>query len=151
VKDFFIWNVYFEMFGGTNARHRDADLLAKSSLVHRDALWLIQGSVGTYAGANMPHTGHLFLEQVEATILGAFKTDKLERKSYSCYADITLVDWKELYYGSALPRLVALKKKLDPNNLFRNPQSLIDTPPPPSSSGTNLVLQAGYANVHPLN
>jgi len=145
-----MWNVYFEMFGGTNAKHRQADLLVKSSMVHRDALWLIQGSIGTWINADMPHVGHLFLEKMDSTIKAALKLDKIENKSYSCYADITLEDWKELYYGSALPRLIALKKQLDPTNLFRNPQSLIDTPPPSTADG-KLVLQEGYVNVHPLN
>jgi hypothetical protein len=149
---FFMWNIYFEMFGGTNARHRQADLLAKSSMVYRDALWLIQGSVSTWVNGDMPHTGHLFMEKIDSTIDSALKKDRIKRKSYSCYADITLENWKDLYYGSALPRLVALKKQLDPTNLFRNPQSLIDTPTVSNAGNGDLVLQdKGYSNVHPLN
>ena len=149
-EDFFVWNIYFEMFGGTNARHRDADLIEKSSMTNRDALWLIQASVGTYVDHPLSHDGHTYLEKIDATLIEALKRDNLQRGSYSCYADITLKDWKQLYYGEALPRLTALKRKLDPTNLFRNPQSLIDTPPPPSP--TKLVVQKdeGYANVHPL-
>lgn len=146
--EYFAWNIYFEMFGGTNARHRDADLVRSSSMVHRDGLWLIQASVGTYVDGPMSHEAHQYIQQIDSTIIGAFARDKLERKSYSCYADITLEDWKGLYYGTALPRLVALKKRIDPTNLFRNPQSLIETPPPTSVTG--LLSQQGYANVHPL-
>lgn len=150
-EDYFAYNVYFEMFGGTNARHRDADLVKKSSLVHRDALWLIQSSVATYLGAPLAHSAHQYLEMIDSALIKAFKEDKVDRKSYSCYADATLTDWKELYYGSALPRLVALKKKLDPTNLFRNTQSLIDTPIM-SPEHTLLVQKDGLrTNVHPLS
>jgi FAD/FMN-containing dehydrogenase len=31
---------------------------------------------------------------------------------------------KTLYYGSNYPRLVELKEKLDPGNIFANPQSV---------------------------
>ncbi|UZJ52192.1 hypothetical protein CBS101457_001512 [Exobasidium rhododendri] len=146
-NEFFSWNIYFEMFGGTNARHRDADLVRQSSMVHRDALWLIQASVGTYAEGGMPHDGYEYINKVDSDLIEALKRDNLERASYSCYADITLENWKELYYGSAVSRLTDLKMRLDPTNLFRNPQSLIDAPSAASQSG--LVMQ-DYANVHPL-
>lgn len=148
-NQFYSWNVYFEMFGGSNARHRDSDLVSTSSMVNRDALWLIQTSVGSFWDADLPHAAHNFIEEIESSLATAFKKDKLEKRSYSCYADITLETWKQSYYAEAVPRLTALKTKLDPTNLFRNPQSLIDTPPA-SSEGKLHIQSEGYANVHPL-
>ncbi|CAG8701401.1 28897_t:CDS:2, partial [Racocetra persica] len=45
--------------------------------------------------------------------------------SYSCYQnyiDKDLHDWQTRYYGSSFPKLVAVKRKFDPDNLFNFPQ-----------------------------
>ncbi|MGW0824843.1 FAD-binding oxidoreductase [Streptomyces sp. NPDC002845] len=44
--------------------------------------------------------------------------------AYQNYTDPTLPNWRKSYYGDAAPRLTTLKKRYDPNNFFRFPQSL---------------------------
>ncbi|MFE4860841.1 FAD-binding oxidoreductase [Streptomyces sp. NPDC056670] len=44
--------------------------------------------------------------------------------AYQNYPDPSLTDWRTAYYGTAAPRLAALKKQYDPDRLFDFPQAL---------------------------
>lgn len=118
--------MYMEMYGGANARHAAPDVVRQTSFPHRDGLWLIQSTVGIAGSGFVPPDGYEWLNQIDSLTRKALEQDKIGMASYSCYTDPHLADgeWKELYYGNSIPRLVQLKHKLDPENLFRNPQSL---------------------------
>jgi FAD/FMN-containing dehydrogenase len=43
---------------------------------------------------------------------------------YRNYPDVELPNWETAYYGKSYPRLQALKRQFDPDNLIRHPQSV---------------------------
>ncbi|KAG0208786.1 hypothetical protein BGX33_006026 [Mortierella sp. NVP41] len=45
-------------------------------------------------------------------------------RGYQNYIDIEIPNWMDAYYGSAMPRLKKTKAAVDPNNVFRFPQSI---------------------------
>ena len=122
------WNVYMEMSGGSNAKYRDdPELVRSSSLPHRDTLWLVQASVGTAPAGVIDDSGHQLLKELNDVFTKAIEQSGTRVVGYGCYTDSDLTrdgSWKKLYYDQNLDRLTQLKHKLDPSNLFRNPQSL---------------------------
>ncbi|KAJ1017871.1 hypothetical protein NDA16_005187 [Ustilago loliicola] len=123
---FWAWNVYFELFGGGSPAHAQPKAKELSSFPHRDGLWLIQIAVGTAAFMELAHSGHVYARELDAQVNRAIETAGIGRGGYSCYVDAELEEdeWKQFYYGSSIPRLEDIKMQLDPDNLFRNPQTL---------------------------
>lgn len=149
------WNTYLEMYGGANARHRAPDVLQRTSFPHRDGMWLIQSSIGTWGKHSFGADALAFIDHLDATWVGAIKHDGLERRAFTCYADAHLRkdQWKELYFGGeTLERLMKLKRDVDPGNLFRNGQSLGGpNAVVAAAAADNISLAAVYPhNVHPL-
>lgn len=46
------------------------------------------------------------------------------KAQYRNYPDINFTDWARLYYGKNLDRLLLVKKRYDPGNIFNGPQTL---------------------------
>ncbi|GAA1419810.1 FAD-binding oxidoreductase [Streptomyces thermospinosisporus] len=44
--------------------------------------------------------------------------------AYQNYADASLKNWRQAYYGSAVPRLTQVKRRYDPHRLFTHSQAL---------------------------
>jgi hypothetical protein len=45
-------------------------------------------------------------------------------RHYANYPDLAFADWPKAYYRESYPRLQELKKRYDPENLVRHPQSV---------------------------
>jgi FAD/FMN-containing dehydrogenase len=45
-------------------------------------------------------------------------------ESYQNFPNRMITDWQEEYYAENFPRLVSVKAKYDPQNLFQNAQSI---------------------------
>ncbi|KAB5596440.1 Cannabidiolic acid synthase [Ceratobasidium theobromae] len=111
------WFVEIDLYGGT-IKSQGAD---STSFAHRDAIFSFQ----FYASSsNMkppyPSNGIPFVNNM----LNAL--DPNPQAAYVNYVDPTLTDsqWKSQYYGSHYSRLSAIKRAVDPNNVFRFPQSI---------------------------
>lgn len=91
------------------------------------------------ASAAYPHRHYLFLGEFQVYYERSSDTIKAEalvnqiqqqftqagiRAHYANYPDLGLKNWAWAYYAEAYPRLQALKRKLDPNNLIQHPQSI---------------------------
>lgn len=109
--------VLMEVCGGAIDRVAPAD----TAFVHRNMLYLSQyqarwlpGAPAAVAAANVDWVRAMFAS-VAPYRSGA---------SYVNYADPDLADWGEAYYGANFDRLRRIKARVDPDNVFRFPQSV---------------------------
>lgn len=86
-----------------------------------------------------PHRAYNFLSELQAYWDNPSREEKLKKVSqeilqvfskngitsqYFNYCSLDFPDWEKAYYGDNYPRLQAVKKKYDPENIIRHPQSV---------------------------
>jgi len=110
----------FDSYGGAiNRVATDA-----TAFVHRDKLACIQA---TYSWSSATSPSVIAAGARWLTWLGDHVFDSTTG-AYQNYIDPTLSNWQSAYYGSNLTRLMSIKRKYDPDNLFTFAQSIPLTP-----------------------
>jgi FAD/FMN-containing dehydrogenase len=106
----------FDSYGG--AIYRVAS--DATAFVHRDKLACIQAtySWSSYTSPSVIAAGARWLEWLGEDVFDP------TTGAYQNYIDPTLDQWRSAYYGSNLPRLVAIKKRYDPDDVFSFAQSI---------------------------
>jgi hypothetical protein len=106
----------FDSYGGAiNAVKPD-----NTAFIHRHALACIEYSVswGPGASSSVMTDAQTWLGDTQGQLA------PYSHGAYQNYIDPTLVDWKQEYYGSNLPRLVDVKRSYDPDDVFHFAQSI---------------------------
>jgi FAD binding domain/Berberine and berberine like len=95
-----------------------------TAFVHRDFLCSIQASFNwsTATPASQIRAGSAWLAHVRRAVYDP------STGAYQNYIDPTLPNWLHAYYGQNLPRLMAIKRSVDPDRVFSFAQSI---PPAP--------------------
>jgi hypothetical protein len=101
--------IYFDASGGAINRVPKA----ATAFVHRDSLFSIQYTSGSDSSSTT-WLANIY-EQMRPYASGF---------AYQNYIDPSLGTWPHAYYGTNLPRLEAIKRKVDPHGFFRFRQSI---------------------------
>ncbi|CAH0052526.1 unnamed protein product [Clonostachys solani] len=115
-KGTIIWTLIFNSEGGAMA-----DFTEGNSYPHRDKVMMYQSYV--IGIPEVSDTSKAFVEEVQRRVRAGAPN---ANTTYAGYIDPTLDRQaaNQFYWGDKLPQLREAKKKWDPSNIFRNPQSV---------------------------
>ncbi|KAK9850915.1 hypothetical protein MYU51_011573 [Penicillium brevicompactum] len=114
------WIIFNLEAGATNDVPMDA-----TAYVHRDAVMWMQSYV--VVGFEPPsYIAKRFLNRLHDVILGNRPPGPL--RSYPGYVDPFMKNGQMAYWGTNLPRLQDIKTRIDPKDIFHNPQSVTVNP-----------------------
>lgn len=88
-----------------------------TAYVHRQALYLIRINA-SWENPIDEYEAVCWVNETKAYL------DQVGQGTYRGFTDFDLDNWQEQYYGSNYSRLMAVKQKYDPNNVFQFPQSI---------------------------
>lgn len=94
---------------------------ADTAFVHRDSRWLLTVA-NVWAEQEEPARVNAASEWMDAFY--AAMLPYCGEGAFQNFPDPDLSDWAQQYYGANLPRLQRVKAQVDPDNLFRFPQSI---------------------------
>ncbi|KDN34598.1 hypothetical protein RSAG8_12297, partial [Rhizoctonia solani AG-8 WAC10335] len=109
------WFIEFDRYGGAVSKQAPD----YTAFAHRDAVISLQFFAGVTPDP-LPADGVPYLNKLANVV------DPNPKAAYANYVDPTLTpaQWKQQYFAGHYPRLVSIKRTVDPKNVFRFPQSI---------------------------
>jgi FAD/FMN-containing dehydrogenase len=92
-----------------------------SAFVHRNSKWL--SSIGLVWEGSTPASAVQRDLEWQSAFYDAI-VPLAKGGAYQNFIDPSLRDWQDAYYGTNLPRLQSIKKRLDPKHVFKFPESI---------------------------
>ncbi len=100
-----------------------------TAYVHRGMMTLLRPTP-VWEDSDPPSVGEGLIAWTQAAI--DLIDPHTPNESYQNFPNRLIADWQPAYYAENFPRLVDIKTKYDPNNLFANPQSIPPRTAPPA-------------------
>ncbi|KAJ7270858.1 glucooligosaccharide oxidase [Mycena rebaudengoi] len=119
------WFFQVELYGGGNSKINSVAANA-TAFAHRSSTFTIQFYASSFNNAPpYPDAGFTYLNDLVDGITSN-SPKNWDYGAYPNYIEDRLVDFKKRYYGDNYPRLLALKKAVDPHGVFDFPVGVDD-------------------------
>ncbi|EFR04249.1 glucooligosaccharide oxidase [Nannizzia gypsea CBS 118893] len=116
------WDILFELYGGPKSAVSQTDIAA-TSYVHRDKFLLWQLNDFGENG-ELPRESFAVLKQIMDSVTQSMGDGYWGMYANSIDTQLDSNTAQKLYWGDNLPRLRKIKARLDPGNVFWNPQGI---------------------------